>query len=102
MSYTIDGSDFSTFNMQVISCKGLLDMPGRTGEHEHDWGDSNGVEAYVNAADLKWNGREIRLFVFYQGSNMNTDVESLISAIAGEEVDLVTTFGTYTVRNSST
>lgn len=97
MSYTLNSSEFSTWNMTVLGCKGALDIPKRIGDFEYDWGDSHGVEAYTSADDLSWDGREIILHAFYSGSNFINDLETLM-AVAGSDLTLITTFGTHNVR----
>lgn len=97
MAYTIAGNSFSDHNMHVVSCLGALDFPGRLGEADYDWNDDHGVEAYVLADDLHWNGREITLLLWYNGSNFNTDIATFRSAYAGQDITLVTSYGTHTV-----
>jgi hypothetical protein len=97
MSYSIGGNNFSTYDMMVSSCRGAMDMPGRLGEADRDWEDSNGVEPYVESGELKWQGREIRLNIFYDGSDLISEVESFISTFKGASITLVTSYGTFTV-----
>ena len=96
MSYTINGGNFSTWGMVVLESKGALDIPKRLGETEYDWGDSNGVEAYVSSADLFWDGRIVTLTAFYSGANLITDIETFVNAFKGEEITLVTSYGVHT------
>jgi len=100
MAYTIGGDSFSDYNLHVISCMGALDMPGRLGEADYDWNDDHGVEAYVLADDLHWDGREITLLVWYNGSNFNSDIANFRAAYAGQDITLVTSYGTHTVQMS--
>mgnify|MGYP006293558329 CR=1 FL=1 len=97
MAYTIQGNSFSSYNMQVVSCMGALDFPGRLGEADYDWNDDHGVEAYVLVDDLHWDGREITLLVWYNGSNLNSDMATFRSHYAGGSITLVTSYGTHTV-----
>lgn len=97
MAYTISGNDFSTYNMNVVSSIGALDYPGRLGDIDHDWNDDNGVDAYVSASDLHWDGREITLLIWYLGNNLNTDLATFRGLYEGQSVSLVTTYGTHTV-----
>jgi hypothetical protein len=97
MAYSIEGNSFSDYNMHVISCMGALDFPGRLGEADYDWNDDHGVEAYVLEDDLHWNGREITLLVWYNGSNFNYDMATFRSHYAGADRTLVTSYGTHTV-----
>lgn len=98
MSYSIAGNNFSTYNMQVISSVGGMDFPGRLGEIEHDWKDDNGVEAYVEASDLKWNGRDISLLLLHSGNNLYGDLATFRDLYAGQEANLITHYGAFTVH----
>ena len=100
MAYTIAGNSFPDHNMHVISSMGALDMPGRLGEADYDWNDDHGVEAYVLADDLHWDGREITLLAWYNGSNFNSDIAAFRAAYAGQDITLVTSYGTHTVQMS--
>jgi hypothetical protein len=100
MAYTIEGNSFSDHNMQVTSCLGALDFPGRLGEADYDWNDDHGVEAYVLEDDLHWDGREITLLMWYNGNNFNVDIANFRAAYAGQDVMLVTSYGTHTVQLS--
>lgn len=99
MSYTINASSFSVYNMTILSSTGALDIPKRLGEVEYDWGDTHGVEAYASVGDLSWDGREIILTAYYNGSNFITDIETLM-LLKGSNQTLITTFGTHTCRLS--
>jgi hypothetical protein len=98
--YTIDGNSFSDYGIEILSSEGALDIPGRLGESEHNWGDSGGVVAYVLSADLAWNGRKITLHGYYSGSDFITDIETLEAALKGSDLTLVTHYDTHTVRLS--
>ena len=96
MSYTIDSNSFSVYNMTVLSSIGALDFPERLGDVDYDWADSNGVEAYVSSSDLHWDGREISLLVYYNGSNMYSDLATFRGLYEGQNSALVTTYGSHT------
>lgn len=96
MAYSIGGNDFSTYNMNILSSMGALDFPKRLGEVDHDWKDSNGVEAFVETNDLLWDGRDIQLMAFYEGSNMITDLGTFRGLYEGVNAALVTTYGSHT------
>jgi len=100
MSYEIGGNSFTDYNMRVKTCSGALDFPKRLGDIEYNWGDDNGVEPYVSAEDLKWNGKQITIDVLYVGSNLRGDVDQLITDHKGSLVSLVTSYGTFTVNLS--
>jgi len=97
MSYTINSNQFSVYKLTALSSHGTLDFPKRLGEYEYDWGDSNGIESYVSAADLFWDGREISVKCFYSGNNYALDIQDIL-ALRGTDLTLVSTFGTHNVR----
>jgi len=96
MSYTIGGNNFSSYNMKVTSSMGALDFPKRLGDIDHDWKDTNGVEAFTEAANLLWDGREIDLLVYYSGSDLDDDLATFRGLYEGTPSTLVTTYGTHT------
>jgi len=98
MSYLIDGNSFGDYDMTVLSSSGALDIPKRIGDTEYDWGDSNGVEAYTDADDLFWDGRDIMLSCYYSGSDFKADIETFEAAIKGTDITLTTPYGTHSVR----
>ena len=98
MAYTINGGSFSTWSMTALSCEGALDFPKRLGEYEYDWGDSYGTEGFVSTDDLFWDGREIKVKVFYKGSNLVSSIDTLLSTLKGTNLTLVTTFGSHACR----
>jgi len=98
MAYSIDSTDFSTYNLRILSCMGALDFPKRIGDIEYNWGDSNGIEAYTDADELFFDGRKITLKAYYYGSSLMSDLETFISTYKGASVSLETTFGTFTVK----
>lgn len=98
MSYTINGNSFSDYNITILSSQGALDIPKRLGEVDHNWGDSNGVEAYTDSDDLLWDGRMITLHGYYSGSDFISDIETMEASLKGSDLTLVTHYGTHTVR----
>ena len=96
MAYSIESNDFSTYNMHIISSMGALDFPKRLGDIDHDWKDENGVEAYVEAVDLHWDGREIQLLAFYEGSDLLSDMNTFRGLYEGVDAALITTYGSHT------
>lgn len=44
-----------------LALSGVWDMPPRTGDSFHEWTEQDGVEAYVDPADIRFGGREIQL-----------------------------------------
>ena len=96
--YTINGNSFSDYNIEVLSSRGALDIPARLGDADHNWADSNGVEAYVSSDDLQWNGRVITLHGYYSGSNFIANIETMEAALKGSDLTLVTHYGTHSVR----
>lgn len=98
MSYSIGGNDFSDYNMLITSSIGALDFPRRLGEAEYDWRDEKGMEAYVGTNDMHWDGREIQLMAFYNGSDLDYDLNIFRTTYAGIPSTLITTYGTHTVH----
>jgi len=96
MAYEIEGNSFYDYNLHVFSSMGALDFSRRLGDIDHDWKDSNGVEAYVDAADLLWDGREIKLLAFYKGADFISDLDTFRGLYEGVEAALVTTYGSHT------
>lgn len=101
MSYTINGSDLSAYNIEVLKSTGALDIPERLGETEHNWNDSNGVEPYVASTDIVWDGREIILYSYYNGDDFITDIASFETAMKGTDLTLITPYDTHTVKLKS-
>lgn len=67
MIYTINDIDVATWGMipgqagsgSNIALSGHLDLPARTEKTAHAWGDTNGIEPYVSAAEIFHGGRDI-------------------------------------------
>ena len=101
MAYSINTIPFENYNLVPLSSIGAMDIPKRLGKTEHDWQDGNGVEPYVEAADLSWDGREISILFFYNGSNLFYDLNLLRSLYEGQDVTLITSYGTHSARMKS-
>lgn len=68
MAYILNGIDLATYGIipgrtagSNIALSGAWDMPSRKNKVSHDWGDQNGVEAYVNAPEIFFGGRDLTL-----------------------------------------
>ena len=84
-----------------IALAGCFDMPIRRGDLFYEWGDENGVEAYVDAADFMFDGREITCHCVILGTR--AEVQALLKTfysavkIFTDVVELVTDYGTFNV-----
>lgn len=91
MAYLLDGIDlYNTYNIRAgqipgsnIAVQNCFNMPERIGECYHDWGDTDGIEAYVLADEIFFAGRDI-IFngsVFGTVSGINGYLNNLYTAI---------------------
>lgn len=66
-----------------IALQGCFDMPSRTGVLSHDWGDENGIEPFVSADDIFFEGRSVNFSGSIKGSNsvLNTKLKLLYDDI---------------------
>ncbi len=69
MSYKLNNISLSDYNIiaakspsSTIAVSGCLDMPKRTGTTFYDWGDHHGVEPYVSASEINFEGRDISFY----------------------------------------
>lgn len=68
MIYTLDDTPLSAFGLipvkasgSNIAIGGIWDLPKRSGTCYYDWLDENGVEPYVEEADIAFDGRDITI-----------------------------------------
>jgi len=98
--YTLNGTNITTqWGVKVERCSGHLDMPKRKGETEYSWLDENGVEHYTEAADIRWDARDITLHCFIQATskaNFLTQLNSFKAELiqAGLQTLYIPTTGT--------
>ncbi len=90
MSYLLENIDISNYGIipghspgSNISLQGCFDMPERTGECFHEWGDESGVEPFVLADEIFFSGRDIAFYGSIIGtiSELNSNLNSFYSAI---------------------
>jgi len=75
--YKLDGLDlYNTYNIRAghapgsnIAIQNCFNMPERTGDCFHEWGDTDGIEPYTDSEDIMFNGRDI----FFSGSIIGTN-----------------------------
>ena len=108
MAYSLNGILFSVYGLvpsqapsSNIALAGCFDMPIRRGDLFYEWGDENGVEPYVDTADLMFNGRDITCHCVILGTRaeIQMKLKTLYSAIKlfTTTVELVTDYGTFDV-----
>ena len=108
MAYTLNGTALSVYGITPghsagsnIALGGCYDMPKRSGKCFHDWGEYDGIEPYVAAGDIFFEGRDITFTGTIIGSNsqIQTYLKALYTAIGlfSDLVDFVTPYGTYSV-----
>jgi len=106
--YLLNAVNISTYGITPghsprsnISLQGCFDMPARTGECYHDWGDEDSVEAWVLADEIMFAGRDITFYgsMFGTRSVINALLQSLYDAIAvfTDTVTFSTPYGDFTV-----
>lgn len=113
MSYSLNGTDLSAFGFEPgrqpgsnIALSGFFDMPARIGKTYHSWGDSNGVQPYVSASEIRFGGRDLTLVGFIRGSdrgdvlNKCQSIRDFVNSFT-DLVPLSCAWGTYSVRIGS-
>lgn len=108
MAYSLNGILFSVYGLipsqapsSNIALSGCFDMPIRRGDLFYEWGDENGVEAYVDEADLMFDGRDIDCHCVILGTRL--EIESKLRLLYkdirlfSDLVELVTDYGTFNV-----
>lgn len=109
MAYKLNNIDLTTYGIKAgrttnsnIALSGFLDMPKRTGKTYHSWGDANGVEPYVSASEIFFDGRDIQFVGVlkspskYEAIYQLKDLYDDISAFT-DKVDFETPYGTFEV-----
>lgn len=110
-NYILHGSNLSIFGIMAgrapdsnIAIEGHLDFPERRNKTEHIWGDQNGVEPYVSAPEIMFNGRQITFHGYVKGgSRGDLDIKllgfyDLLQSLAPNELmDFETNWGTFQV-----
>ncbi|WP_139959166.1 hypothetical protein [Flavicella sediminum] len=85
-----------------IAVTGVLDMPKRMGKTFHSWPDQHGVEPYVAASEIMFEGRDIKFYALLKSADRSSAVYRLkafykvINAFT-DLVDFETPYGTFEV-----
>lgn len=68
--YLLDGDDMAaTYGVYVQKTRGALDFLKRKGETAHNWLDSDGEEAFTDAADIFFEPRDIILTCYIKADS---------------------------------
>jgi hypothetical protein len=91
MAYLLNGIDlFNTYNILAghssgsnIAVQNCFNMPERTGDCYHEWGDENGVEPWTLADEIFYSGRDIIFngLIFGTVPGINGNLNTFYSAI---------------------
>jgi len=96
MSWKIDNIDFKDYGVGVIKSSGVLDMP-KIVDESTDWLDLNGKDYWQDAADVKYQDREISLNCWIKAAGyegFKTKVAAFYAALmAPGERTLTTVYG---------
>jgi hypothetical protein len=96
MSWKLDNIDFKDYGVGVAKSSGVLDMP-KIVDTSTDWLDLNGKDYWQDAADVKYQGREISLNCWIRAAGyaeFKTKVAAFYAAlVAPGERSLETAFG---------
>lgn len=108
MSYLLNGIDLSTYGILAgrgdgnTAMQGCWDLPKRSGDTFYSWGDEDGVEPFVEASDMTFEGREItfngvvpvnNFDLYYKLKPLYADVNALTGLSEFE-----TPFGTFNIQ----
>ena len=100
--YSLNGINLSDYGIVVKEFRGYLDMPKRMGDTEQSWPDENGIEAFTDTDDIKFDGRDLTLIGYFESSRIagmiSTSQVFYTDVVAFTDlVELVTPYGTYDV-----
>ncbi len=98
MSYTLNGTDLSTLGViegqapkSNIALSGHWNLPKRIGQLDHSWAEDHSVQAYVDADELFFDGREILFYANMFGERPTLDNNLFgLNALIDGLTDLVT------------
>lgn len=104
MPYNLHGSNLTDFGIipgrasgSNIAISGHLDFPVRRNKTEHVWGEQNGLEPYVSASEIMYDGRDITFHGFVKGSSrgdLDSKILGLYDLLDSVESDELMTFTT--------
>ena len=88
MNYTLDNIDLTTTygfisgtaNGSNMAVSGCWDLPKRIGKTYHEWAEGFGIEPYVLASEIRFEGRSIWLEGFIKGTD-DSDAADKIAAL---------------------
>jgi hypothetical protein len=96
MSWKLDDIDFKNYGVVVVKTSGVLDMP-KIFDESTDWLDENGRDYWQDAADVKYQDREISLNCWIKAAGyeeFKTKVAAFYAAlVAPGERTLTTVYG---------
>jgi hypothetical protein len=76
--YTLDGHNLkSEYGITVVRIAGMFDFLARKGETSQDWPDSDGEQAYTDASDIYFKGREIMMTCVIAATSASTLMTNL-------------------------
>lgn len=89
-----------------IAYSGILDMPARIGKAFHSWPEKKGIQPYVNANEIRFGGRDIKVVGYILGKDpkdCRTKVKALYDLFDSfsNVVDLTCKWGNYKVYVNS-
>ena len=99
LAYTIDGNELSTFKMLAgrapgsnLAVSGFLDFPKRMHKAFHQWPDQDGVEPWLNAGLIHYEGRDIDFYGLIKATDLADAKNQLGSffAVFSSATDLIT------------
>lgn len=100
--YRLNGINLSDYGIVVSKFEGYLNMPSRRGKTEQTWADEEGIEAFTDADDIHFNGRDLTLTGYFEGNShlgLISTAQGFYNAIIvlTDLVALETPYGTFQV-----
>lgn len=90
---------------ETLAVKGIFDLPKRIGETHHEWAESDGVQPFVDADELFFNGRTILFqgIIVGERPTLKTLLNAFKNAVNAftDVVPFETPYGTYCVLVNS-
>lgn len=76
MAYTLNSVNFTIYGIIPgrvaggnVAVEGNFNLPARIGKTFHEWGDEDGIQAYTDASEIFFGGRDIKFEGFLIGNN---------------------------------